>query len=150
MVNSVKIGDELYYLDKTRGIYKCTIRGIIDTNGIISYRDNRNIIHYRENLFYSKEEVIEVIPTRIQYTDIPDLPEGTDFKYGDKVYFVDINPYMIHDAILDFVEKSQSSSYSGYCYKYKGSKKGYNSESIFSPFATLQEVKKYIASTYHN
>ena len=56
---------------------------------------------------------------------------------------------MIHDAILNFVEKSQSNTYSGYCYKYRGAKKGYNSESIFSPFATLQEVKEYITSSNH-
>lgn len=148
MINSAKIGDELYYLDRTHGIYRCVIQGIIDTNGIISYRDNRNMRHYPENLFYTKKDVVEAIPTNIQYTDIPDLPAGTDFKYGDKVYFVDINPYMIHDAILNFVEKSQSSTYSGYCYKYRGAKKGYNSESIFSPFATLQEVKEHI--TYSN
>lgn len=144
MVKSIKIGDELYYLDRTHGIYKCVIQGIIETNGVVSYRDNRNIIHYPENLFYSKKEVIELIPIRINYTDLPDLSPGTDFKYGDKVYFIGVNPYIIYDAILDFVEKSQSSTYNGYCYKYRGKKKGHNSESIFSPFATLQEVKEYI------
>ena len=143
MVTNVNLLDELYYLDRTRGIYKCTIFNIIETNGYITYTDNNRINHKPEDLYYNKRDI--KIPCCVKHTDKPDLPIGTkDFKYGDKVYFIDINPYMIHTAILTLVQKESCYSYDSYTYKYEGAKDGYYSESIYQPFATLEEAKDYI------
>lgn len=145
MVTNVRIGDELWYFDRTRGAYSCTILRTVESNGEMGYYDEMDRYHTPEELFYSRKEAIENVRTRIKYTNKPDLPAGTtDFKPGDKVYFIDINPYMIHDAILTLVEKHRSYAYDGYCYHYKGMKEGYYSQQIAKPFATLAEAKSAI------
>jgi hypothetical protein len=145
MVQNVKLNDEFYYLDRTRGIYRCKILRILETNGKFTYFDENRREHYPEELFYNKKDIINSIPQRLKYTDKPELPAGTkDFKYGDKVYFIEINPYMIHDAVLNLSQKSTCTTYEGYTYKYRGTKEGYFSQDIYKPFATLEEVKEYI------
>ena len=144
MVTDVKIGDKLWYFDRTYGAYSCTIRRTVEINGEMKYYDEMRKQHTPEELFYSRREAVENVPTYLKYTDKPDLSAGTtDFKHGDKVYFIDINPYMIHDAILTVVEKHQSYAYDGYCYSYE-IKEGYYPQKINKPFATLEEAKSAI------
>lgn len=143
MITDAKLNDKFYYFDRTHGIRVCKIFKIIETNGYIVYQDFNKNIYKPEDLYYSAKDI--KIPCNVKHTDKPDLPAGTkDFKYGDKVYFIDINPYMIHTAILTLVQKESCSSYTGYTYKYEGAKEGYFSQGIYKPFATLEEAKSSV------